>query len=236
MIAPRASATRRLQLAKSPPGLNTGTNRASNLTKLLNHHQKCHHENYLRPVYYIRNGMQVGGYEFFGRFTEFARIPKDNNRNLFLPPAKISEIAAHILQQTFGRKNRPNPWLNEHVNFGSISLEKRPGQIDCTRIDTKENILMRLIGTDIVEGSVYLTTAYKIILKMLENNEIPEGVASVEIEVEGNAEEYALVASPLEIRFHVPNLKNIHPSEIYPYIKDKITELVRNKSPLSVIE
>jgi hypothetical protein len=115
------------------------------------------------------------------------------------------------------------------MNEGAVFMEKRNGGIDRIRVTTKEGFTLNIIGTNVVEGAVYLIRMYEAILKKLENGEIPEGVESAEIEVEGIQEEYALAASPLHIKCRLPNLANIHESDLDRAVEEALNRALGKK-------
>jgi len=222
-----------------------GTSCASNLR---NHHQTHHpHEAYLTPLTRsFPDGLTEKGYAFYGSFVRAGKVKNSRIRDFVGGLSEIgvkreSEVAALALEQTFGKATSweeltvADGFLAENANEGNIFMEARDGEIDRILVKTKEGFTITLIGTNLVEAGVYLPRIYHSLLRRLENKEIPEGIESVEVEVEGLAEEFAIAASPLRLKLRLPNLSNVSPYELALVVEKALDRVLAKKTNLHLV-
>lgn len=181
----------------------------------------------------------VTGYMFSGKLVGVGRA---YDKPVDMSPKPISQVALWAMEQPFGAAptyeqiSCMDGFIAEgKENLGKIFWEERDGEIDRILIKTKEGFTLTLIGTNIVEAAIYLPRIYRSLLRRLENGEIPEGIESVEVEVEGHAEEYALAASPLRIKFKLPNPSNVSPYDLDMVVEQKLDRVLAKKTVLHIV-
>jgi hypothetical protein len=192
------------------------------------------------------DGLTVKGYDFYGSFVKAGEVRNSRIKEFVgglseMGMKRESDVAALALEETFGKATSweeltvADGFLIENSNEGNIFMEVREGEIDRVLVKTKEGFTIALIGTNIVEAAVYLPRIYRSLLRRLENGEIPEGIESVEVEVEGQAEEFALAASPLRIKLRLPNLHNVSPQDIDLVVEQRLDRVLAKKINLRLV-
>ncbi len=202
---------------RSPHRACDGKARAKNL---LDHHQFHHpHEEYLPP--YASDSLR---YKFFGNYVDIGKVADAK-------PMRISEVAAIVLEQTFGKADSLEdvfsvPWgMPENRSSGRVFWDVENDRIIAK---TKEGFILALEGTNVVEAAVYLPKIYENLKIQSVIAPIPEGIDLVEAKVEGN-EEWSLAASPLHIKCRVPNLKNTDPGHVDNSVKGTLKNALDNR-------
>ena len=166
------------------------------LENLLENYQRYHpHESLIAPKFrqYCIGALSAGeglAYEFFGlsvgpSSAQFRRMQRNANCAESL---RLSEVAALALDQEFGAEN--------------IAWNR---QADSIEVKIREGFSLSLSGTNLVEAAIYLPRLYRSLLGRISSGLIPEGVASVMVQVEGETQESAIAASPLKIGLRLPN-------------------------------
>lgn len=204
---------------------------------LLGHHKANHpNEAFIHPI--IRQPDQftsVLGYEFFGQFIEAARVNNTNIKNYIgtlasARPMRISDVAALALEQTFGAAERIEDafsveWgMPENRSEGAVFWDVEADRIIAK---TKEGLILSIEGTNIVEAAVYLPRQHQVLKEMIAR--IPEGVQFMETRVEGPREAWSKAASPLQVKFNLPNLSNLDQSQIDRIVRDAFLAAVANR-------
>jgi hypothetical protein len=208
---------------------------------LLTQHQSSHPgEGMVNPaIQHLRPGTIVGGYFFYNRFVETARV---ENRTMEghvgqlvnLKPLALSEVAALALEKTFGKAATEEDVFT--TDWGSLENrhpghlfweEGASGEIDRIVARTREGFTLTMEGTNIVEAAVYLPRMYDHLLSRLP--EIKEGVQQVEVRIEGNREEWSQSNSPLHIKSNLPNLANADHELLNQIVKNALDRALQNR-------
>jgi hypothetical protein len=173
---------------------------------LLTNHRKYHPNDPLLPPSFYSPSPEtvIAGYGFYGHFVAC-------NKGYHAAPLPMSEVAALLLEQTFGRAERveeafTTDWgMAENVRPGKVFWDTTNDRIIA---ETREGFTLAICGTNLIEAAVYLPRMYQTVLANREK--ILRGVNIVEIQIEGPSEEWAMAASPLQIKCRVPNLDNAY--------------------------
>ncbi len=217
-------------------------------SNLRNHHQTHHtNETYLPPVTRsFPDGLTVKGYVFYGAFVKAGKVKNPRIRNFVGGLSEIgmkreSEVATLHLEETFGKATTweeltvADGFMIENAHEGHVFMEIKEGEIDRILVKTKNGFTMTLIGTNLVEAGVYLPRIYRSLVRRLEKGEIPEGIESVEVEIEGAAQEYAIAASPLRLKLRLPNLSNVSPYELDLVVEQALDRILAKKTNLHLV-
>jgi len=195
---------------------------------LVDHHA-FHHagEGCLQPAYISpRQGLTIGGYEFFGRFVEASRVEAD--KPAFLSAMSLSQVAALALEQTFGAADSyedifHSAWaMPESANQGVVFWDSSNDRIVAI---TKEGFSLAIEGTNLVEAAVYLPRIYEQVKQL----QIAEGVGFVEARVEGPQEVWSMAASPLQVKFNLPNLAGFDVAGVDGVVEGRIKAALSNR-------
>lgn len=112
--------------------------------------------------------------------------------NNFSSLLRLSGVAALALDQEFGADN---------------IVWNKTG--DCIEVKAREGFSLIFGGTNLVEAAIYLPRVFHSLISRLSLGRIPEGVASVRVQVADEAEEFVRAASPLNI-----SLRLSRPSDV----------------------
>lgn len=202
------------------------SNMLHGLKELLKHYQKHHgHEDKLLDVVCRREGNSFKLFsDFCGHEVVIGKIenPPQDFIGFYVDEfvcerLKESEVAVRLLQQVFGKEEEI--FVTDWAPLASV-LECRDGfsrifiwdkEKDCITINTKEGFSLHMKGTNLIEAAAYLPHLYRQTLEKIPH--IPEGVQSVEVEIE-NGDEFSMAASPLQIKCRLPNLYNTDHSRL----------------------
>ncbi|PIS29505.1 hypothetical protein COT42_05125 [Candidatus Saganbacteria bacterium CG08_land_8_20_14_0_20_45_16] len=192
---------------------------------LLDHHQFHHsNEEYLTPALDPTQNQQ--GYFLKGHFVPVCRA----DQPMSLSPMRISEVAALLLEQTFGSADK-----EEEVFCGEWGMpeNKSPGRVfwdtsaDRIIVQTAEGITIGVKGTNVVEAAVLLPHLARS-LQREPLRHVPEGFSTVVAGIEDGII-WSRAASPLNIETSLPNLDHVDHFALQTIIDAAIDRALANR-------
>jgi len=215
---------------------------------LADRHKRYHpNEPWLNPVLRSRGKVVEVGYNFYGRFVVAGRVDNPGKSgfvgNLInLPPMRISDVAVLALEQFFGKAGTAEDVFvmaggtPENRHPGYVFLEKLPdGRDQIKAWWTRKNFSVAVGGSNVVEAGAYFRLICLSLERRLEAGEIEEGVSSVDVEIEGQQEELALVASPLKIKIRLPNPANVSAHDLDRVVEEALNRALSKKRYLHLV-
>lgn len=195
------------------------------LEALLKNHQSCHNYDPICLAVYSQRFLgerafllsEGWTYKFFGLAVSpsSAQVDYRKGYNYFnnVMNLRLSEVAALVLNQEFGAEN--------------ISWNQQSDRIE---VKAREGFILTLRGTNLIEAAAYLPRIYRSITSRLAMREIKEGVESVNVQIEGQAENTALAASPLRMSMRLPNFDNARPDDeaLAAYLDDSVEASIKD--------